>query len=206
MLHQQIEPGTKFSSWTVVRHKSGPWYECMCACGTVGTRQAHDLRTGKSKQCKACATSIRSIKHGHSRDSGTSSEYNSYTSMIQRCTNPKAKDYARYGGRGITVCEMWRDSFEAFLLCMGPKPDPSYSIERLDVNKGYEPSNCIWATREVQSRNKTSTQNLTINGVTQCVTEWSKDPGCTVDVSTIHKRLKKGMDPVDAVFKPSGAL
>lgn len=202
-MHQRIEPGTRFSSWTVLEHRDGPWYKCKCVCGKVGLRQAHDLRSGKSKQCKGCATAARNTTHGHAVGNG-SSEYSSYSHMIKRCTNPKSKDYPRYGGRGITVCDMWLHSFEAFLMCMGKKPDPSYTIERIDTDKGYEPGNCIWATRREQNQNKSNIVYLTIEGQTKTMTEWSRDPRCTVNVATIHKRLKKGMEPYDAVFAPSG--
>lgn len=87
---------------------------------------------------------------------------------------------------------------------MGKKPDKSYSIERLDVNRGYEPENCVWATKETQSRNKTSSVKLTIDGETKCASEWALDPRCTVDVSTIHKRVRRGMPHDEAVFRKAG--
>lgn len=83
-----------------------------------------------------------------------SPEYRSWQMLKNRCHNPQARDYAYYGGRGITVCRKWRESFVAFLADIGRKPAPDYTLERRNTNKGYSPSNCYWATRETQSRNR----------------------------------------------------
>lgn len=80
--------------------------------------------------------------------------YGVWATMIQRCHNPNLKQYARYGARGITVCQEWRDSFEAFLTHIGPRPSPEYSIDRIDNDKGYFPGNVRWATRQEQVANR----------------------------------------------------
>lgn len=84
-----------------------------------------------------------------------SPEYRSWQMMKNRCTNPNARDYAYYGGRGIKIYAKWLRSFDAFLADMGRRPAPEYTLERRDVNKNYTPANCYWATRKVQSRNRT---------------------------------------------------
>jgi len=95
-----------------------------------------------------------SFKHGHTLNRGASSEYSSWANMITRCTNPNFKDWKYYGGRGITVCEEWRNSFAAFLRDMGPKPKGT-SVDRFPNNTGnYEPGNCRWATPFEQQHNK----------------------------------------------------
>jgi NUMOD3 motif len=97
----------------------------------------------------------RARKHGHARKGKTSLEYNSWAAMIQRCTNPKTKNWASYGGRGITICDRWRTSSEAFLADMGPKPSPKHSLDRWPDNAGnYEPGNCRWATGTEQRLNQ----------------------------------------------------
>jgi len=81
-------------------------------------------------------------------------EYRSWQMMKNRCHNPKARDYAYYGGRGISVCKKWRESFAAFLQNMGRRPSDKHTLDRINTNKNYTPSNCRWATRETQARNR----------------------------------------------------
>jgi len=124
--------------------------------------------------------------------------------MNQRCHNPKNKDYPNYGGRGIFVCDLWRESYEAFMMYIGKKPTPAHTIERLDVNVGYQPGNVTWATRDERARNKRNNVRVTINKVTKTVVEWTEDPLCGVPLKTIYKRIERGWDPREAVLSPVG--
>jgi hypothetical protein len=81
-------------------------------------------------------------------------EYQAWSGMVQRCCNPRNKDWRYYGGRGIRVCMRWRCSFDIFLMDMGPKPEPSLMIDRIDNEGRYEPGNCRWATRSAQMLNR----------------------------------------------------
>jgi hypothetical protein len=91
--------------------------------------------------------------------------------MKERCYNPNAINYADYGGRGISVCPRWRESFEDFYKDMGPRPGPGYSIERKNVNAGYSKGNCRWATRKEQDRNKRNNRLVEFEGRTLTVVE-----------------------------------
>ena len=93
------------------------------------------------------------IKHGHAFAGRRSSEYRTWYAMKQRCTNPNVEHYDRYGGRGITVCERWANSFCNFLADMGLKPSRRHSIDRVNNDGNYEPGNCRWATQKEQANN-----------------------------------------------------
>lgn len=123
---------------------------CQCDCGSTRNVAGGDLRRGRVS-CGCIGIESRT-RHGHAAG-GISPEYKSWRAMLARCHTETATGYAAYGGRGITVCERWREDFRHFLADMGPRP-PGTSIDRIDGSKGYEPSNCRWATRLEQSRNR----------------------------------------------------
>jgi lambda repressor-like predicted transcriptional regulator len=116
--------------------------------------------------------------------------------MRWRCTNPNNKDYASYGGRGITVCDRWQ-KLENFLADMGMPPD-GFTIERRDVNGNYTPENCIWASQEVQQNNRRNNVKLTIGEKTLSMAQWEREVG--VSQHCIRKRLARGWSHHEAVF------
>lgn len=149
--------GKRFGRLVVIKQDEGkhhkPHWLCRCDCGVEIIVSGSHLRGGITQSCGCLRSEVlieRSTKHG---GYGTP-EYNSWCAMIQRCTNPKKIDYENYGGRGITICERWRDNFEYFLSDMGYRPGPEYSIDRIDVNGNYEPLNCRWATAKEQRANQ----------------------------------------------------
>jgi len=94
--------------------------------------------------------------HGQARsgDKPASETYKSWDCMKQRCTNPKATSYEEYGGAGVKICKPWLESFENFLKDMGERPKGEYSLDRKNINKGYEPGNCKWSTKTQQNKNR----------------------------------------------------
>ena len=124
--------------------------------------------------------------------------YGSWENMIQRCTNPKSNNYQRWGGRGITVCDRWRD-FKNFYADMGDPPD-GCSIDRIDNDKGYCLENCRWATIKEQNRNLRTTRFLTLNGVTKPLTAWADELG--INPKLIHTRKNRGWSDEKTLTTP----
>ena len=136
---------------------------CQCSCGNQTWVSASDLNSGNTRSCGCLRDELIAAvgtTHGHRRDRQWTVEYTAWAGMIQRCTNPHTKGYACYGGRGITVCARWRNSFENFLADMGEKPSRSLSIDRIDNNGNYEPENCRWATASEQQKNRRPRQTV----------------------------------------------
>lgn len=129
-------------------------------------------------------------------------EYAAWKDIRRRCNNKKRKDYARYGGRGIKVCARW-NSFAAFLADMGRRPSKDHSIERRNNDRGYQPDNCFWATRQQQARNKRSSSNLTHDGITLCIADWADRTG--IPASNIWNRVyAHGWPIARALTEPVG--
>jgi phosphoadenosine phosphosulfate reductase len=138
--------------------------------------------------------------HGHTANAVVSPTYRSWAAMLQRCYNPKHVGYARYGGRGITVCERWRDSFEAFVADMGERPSRDHSIERTDGDKPYEPTNCTWATKKAQQRNRAVVKVIEHNGRAQAIAAWAEEAGLATNV--LANRIARGWDMERALTTP----
>lgn len=182
---------------------STPWV-CRCECGTEKVIRAIHLTNGSTLSCGCLIrqkTSERSLTHGHKRNGVRSPTYAVWSSIMTRCTNPKTANWNDYGGRGITVCERWRNSFEAFLEDVGERPSKDHSIDRKDVNGNYEPGNVRWATRAEQCRNKRTNRKITIGGETHCLSEWEEIKG--LPKKRITSRLFLGWSEYEAVMTPN---
>lgn len=162
--------GQTFGRWTVLRRAENrrnlTCWLCSCSCGTTKEVRSTQLRNGNSKSC-GCFQKERATEcattHGKRKIQG----YNAWWNMIDRCYNENNKKFNHYGGRGITVCDKWKNDVSSFLRDMGPRPSPRHSVDRIENNKGYSPDNCRWATYEVQSHNqRLSRRNTTgVRGV-----------------------------------------
>jgi hypothetical protein len=147
--------GQVFGRWTAIYRMEGRpcrWW-CRCECGTERPVRQDLLMIGDATSCGKGACSDE-FKHGHTVDGVPSLEYSSWANMKQRCLNPNNTSYEDYGGRGITICPQWIDSFEQFFSDMGERPSPEMSLDRINNNDGYHPGNCRWATDTQQAQNK----------------------------------------------------
>lgn len=132
-------------------------------------------------------------RHGASWVNGKAApEYAAWASMKSRCLNQSARNFADYGGRGIQVCDRWRDSFEAFLADMGTRPSTKHSIDRIDNDGNYEPGNCRWALPLAQCRNKRSNHLVEWQGQTMTVTEAAERAGANIVL--VRSRIRRGWD------------
>lgn len=171
-------------------------WSCRCECGTETLVSAHYLKNGGIKSCgclvnDVCGTATRT--HGLSK----TRLYGLWCNAVRRCTLPTHRDYENYGGRGIKMCDRWRQSFEAFLQDMGQRPSPRHELDRIDNDGDYEPGNVRWATRKEQCRNTRHNRFVEYNGERLTIAEWSERTG--ISARTIQKRLHRGCT-MDRVF------
>ena len=154
--------GRCFNRWTVLQRAGNDqcgnllWL-CHCICGEERAVVGSSLIAGNTRSCGCYSrerTAATKTSHGHTVQRKGTPTYTTWRGMISRCENPKRENWKYYGGRGITVCQEWRDSFAAFLRDMGLRPSRVYSIDRIDPDGDYEPKNCHWATRLQQRHNR----------------------------------------------------
>lgn len=181
---RRLVAGQKFGRWTVLSFagvtKEASRWACRCDCGTERVVAQRQLILGRSGSCGCLkreirAAALRALRTTHGMSE--SPEFNTWTLILGRCCNPNNAAFSRYGGRGILICDRWKGSFQAFLEDVGPRPSPEHSIDRIDNNRGYEPSNVRWATRLQQARNKRSNRILTMGGESLPVSVWAERYG-----------------------------
>lgn len=129
-------------------------------------------------------------KHGQARRGQQTPEYVAWVDMRGRCFNPRNKSFKDYGGRGIGVDARWCESFEAFLADVGPRPSPKHTLERVNNDRGYVPTNVRWATRAEQNANRRFNRMITFNGRTLHLSGWARQLG--VSVKTLGGRIRSG--------------
>ena len=178
---------------------------CKCDCGKLISVLGRDLRTGNTESCgclhveQLIARSKKNAKHNQSTViKGSQTVYRIWVGMRSRCRNSNNPNYKYYGAKGITVCERW-DSFEAFLEDMGPRPI-GFSIDRIDVKKGYYKENCRWADKETQDNNRTDNTYLEYNGEKLTLAQWSRRIG--ISAATLSGRVRRGWNTHDILTKP----
>lgn len=178
-------------------------WDCVCDCGDYATVRGEDIRSGKIKSC-GCLRKKTAAAQGKTNTShgGTGTRlYAEWNGMRGRCENSNGLPYSNYGGRGIVVCDEWRDSFEAFrewALANGYRDD--LTLDRKDTNGPYSPDNCRWATMKEQQNNRRNNRLITHDGKTQTIAQWADQTG--IAAATISWRLQAGW-PASDLFIPA---
>lgn len=215
----EVEIGERYGNWTVLGHVEKPDGKsrkclCRCVCGKEKYVSVYHLIQGASTNCGCIGaknTSERNkvYKRTHGGTAGGNGRlYNIYKGMIKRCYLKAYKPYKNYGARGITVCDEWRgehgyENFQEWAYANGFDPHaPKHqcSIDRIDVNGNYEPSNCRWSNAKEQGNNRRDNHLLTYNGETHTVTEWADIIG--MKQITLSQRIRKGWTVERALTQP----
>ncbi|NJP37166.1 hypothetical protein [Alkalicoccus luteus] len=200
--------GKKFNRLRVIRRinigKPGVHWVCVCDCGNHKTIDGASLRKGLTRSCgciqKENAAKAQ-IKHGNSKRGSRTRLYRIWSSMINRCTNPKYNESHYYSERGISICHEWR-SFESFMAwALSSGYEPGLTIDRLNNDLGYSPDNCKWSTVKEQALNRRSNFLVEYRGETKPLKQWADELG--FNYRKTHRRLKSGWNVHDAFFKPS---
>ena len=200
-----LKAGERYGSWTVLPfafHKpkfNQSYYLCRCDCGYESTVLVNNLRTGTAVRCRHCANKSRR-KHGGVQNGPNTALYRIWNGMRARCQNPQHTSWERYGGRGIRVCERWLD-FANFLADMSPRPGPEYSLDRLDNDGNYEPSNVVWATKRQQGNNRGDCHFLEFEGESLTIAEWARRKG--INPITLAARIYAGWEVERALTTPA---
>jgi hypothetical protein len=203
IFRRDLVDGAKIGALTVVEPpKPGDRRAVFrCACGTARAMLVANVLAGRTRSC-GCVVGRKGEnlrKHGRAR----SPEYVAWCNAKARCHRKNHPRYAEWGGRGISMCERWRDDFAAFLADMGPRPSPGHSIDRIDNDGPYSPENCRWATAEQQSTNRPTWANtITFRGETLTLTQWAPRVGITR--KSLEHRLRAGWSIERALTTPKG--
>lgn len=199
--------GQRFGMLTVVerapnRGKDTMWL-CRCDCGNEIASTPSHLKSGHTKSCGCFRSSVlaqqgsKNATHGMKR----TPLYKTWGSIKTRCLNPNTPAYPNYGGRGISICDAWKDNFEAFYnWAIASGYQKGLSIDRIDVNGPYSPENCRWVTIDIQANNKRTNRVVTFNGKTQTLQQWADETG--ILPSTIRERLSRGWSAGKTLTQP----
>lgn len=175
---------------------SYPAWICKCDCGNVTTVLSMALGSGNVRSC-GCLRNKNGTKHGMSN----SRLYRIWNDVVRRCTKENRPRYKDYGGRGIIVCDEWKNSFNTFMKwAYANGYDDTLTIERIDNDGNYCPENCRWIPPNEQAKNRRSSRFITYNGETHCASEWADIIG--IDYRTLYVRLRSGWDIEKAFTEP----
>jgi hypothetical protein len=189
----------RYGRLTVLYRSAAPgkarWH-CVCDCGGRTVALGEGLRSGNTRSCGCLRRDVAGrhlVTHGLSKRP----EYSVWHAMKRRCYEPGYKAFHHYGGRGITVCDRWRDDFAAFFSDVGPRPTERHELDRINNDGHYEPGNVRWATKTQNNSNQRDNHLLTLHGETKTISEWRRFTG--LSFTAIYGRLKRGL-PIEQVL------
>ena len=196
--------GKRFTRLTVLEKVGTSKWKCRCDCGKTVISEARWLLVGRTK---SCGCYIREMKKNLRHGMATSKLYHAWQGMNQRCYNKNNRAYSIYGGRGIKVCDDWKDfkKFRDWALLNGYDERLGRSgctIDRIDVNGNYCPENCRWIGMKEQTRNRRTNKVISFNGEKHCLSEWEEK--LHFNAGVIYGRLKKGFTIEEAILVPFG--
>jgi hypothetical protein len=187
--------GKRFGRLVATKYLGNSRWECQCDCGKTTSVGIGDLKNSHTRSC-GCLFLETIRTHGLTN----SRLYTIREGMITRCYKKNSISYDNYGGRGITICDEWLNDFMSFYnWAMANGYDDNLTIERIDVNGNYEPSNCKWITNSEQSKNKRSTVYFTYNGETKIVSDWIKELG--IPKTTFRRRIQQNRPIEEILYK-----
>ena len=198
--------GQKFGRLTVLEfsHRGNfrqSFWKCQCNCGNIVFVRAGQLKFGTTKSC-GCLQKEKVSKLNFKHGMKDTKIHNSWRGMRERCINKNHNHYKSYGGRGITVCDEWNDIDNGFInfynWAMNNGYEEGLTIERIDVNGNYEPSNCKWVTNTEQANNKRNTIYLKYNNKTQSLLDWCKE--LNLDYTLVRSRIKEYNWSIEKAF------
>ena len=173
--------------------KNGRYWETECLeCDSIQILKTNSVKNNKN----GCSKCSKHRTHGLTK----TREHHIWLNMKYRCYKKTSQSYYRYGGRGITVCDRWLESFENFLEDMGYSPSDKYSLDRINNDGNYEPSNCKWVTAKEQANNTSRTVFLEYNGVKKSLRYWEDITG--ISKATLYSRLQKGWSIEQIITTP----
>ena len=202
--------GKKYNRLTLVRpaYKKGTrWiWECLCDCGNITFLESYAVKSGHTKSCGCLYLETRGktrLVHGGCKE--LASLYHIWENMKARCFNPKSANYSHYGARGITVCDEWRQDFQSFInWSVANNYEYGLSIERLNVDGNYEPTNCKWIPRNAQGRNKRNSRRVIVDGEEVSLSEYfySQKAEESIDYYNFSCRISLGWTLEKALSTP----
>ena len=184
-------------------------WRCRCECGEMRSVVGKNMRNGVTRSCGCLKSEIsrqravaRNTTHGWAPHHDRTGEYRAWVGARNRCLDPNNASWKHYGGRGITICDRWRHSFEHFISDMGKRPSNRHSLDRIDNDGPYAPENCRWATLAQQANNRSNNNRLEVDGHVMTLSEAATKYG--VAASTIAARRHLGWPMAMALLLPVG--